>query len=170
LASRAYEDTALPIGHGQTLSQPHVVALMTTALLEGSRRARVLEVGTGSGYQAAILAQLLRQVYTVERIQALIDRAQTLIRRLELYNVYFRHSNGRIGWPEKAPFDGILLTAAPRQVPGRLLDQLAVGGRLIAPVGDAGQQELVLVERGPVTFSERRLGRVSFVPLIAGIE
>ena len=170
LASRAYEDTALPIGHGQTLSQPYVVALMTTALLEGGRRSRVLEVGTGSGYQAAILAQLLPQVYTVERIRRLMERAQALIRVLKLYNVYFRHSNGQTGWTEKAPFDGILLTAAPRQVPEGLVDQLTVGGRLVAPVGDPGQQELLLVERGPVTFNERRLGRVSFVPLIAGIE
>jgi len=170
LASRAYEDTALPIGHGQTLSQPHVVALMTTTLLASGPLARVLELGTGSGYQAAILARLVPQVYTVERIDTLLRRAQALIQSLELYNVYFRLSGDRLGWPEKAPFDGILLTAAPRQVPEQLTDQLGVGGKLLAPIGESGNQELVMVERGPHGFNERRLGSVSFVPLIVGME
>ncbi len=170
LASRAYEDTALPIGHGQTLSQPHVVALMTATLLAGGKRRRILEVGTGSGYQAAILAQLVSQVYTLERIAGLQDRAQELIRELRLYNVYFRHCNGRLGWQEKAPFDGILLTAAPREVPSSLVDQLNTGGRLVAPVGEAGQQQLVIIERSASGFSERRAGRVSFVPLLTGLE
>lgn len=170
LASRAYEDTALPIGHGQTLSQPYVVALMTSALLAEANPGRVLEVGTGSGYQAAILAQLVNQVYTVERIRVLLQRAETLLRSLEHYNVYLKHSNGQLGWVEKAPFDAILLTAAPREVPHQIADQLAVGGRLVAPVGPGGAQELMVVQRGPLGFSERRLGQVSFVPLIAGTE
>jgi protein-L-isoaspartate(D-aspartate) O-methyltransferase len=170
LASRAYEDTALPIGQGQTISQPWVVARMTAALLEGRCLRRVLEVGTGSGYQCAVLARLAQQVYSVERIRRLLERAQTRLRELEIPNVRLRHGDGSAGWPERAPFDAIMLTAAAKSIPGPLCDQLAVGARLIAPVGTAGSQDLVRIVRTTAGFAETRVGRVSFVPLRAGVE
>jgi protein-L-isoaspartate(D-aspartate) O-methyltransferase len=170
LASRAYEDTALPIGFGQTISQPLIVARMTEALITPDRPQRILEVGTGSGYQAAILAQLARQVYTLERIARLRERADVLFKELGLTNIYTRHVSGEQGWPQKAPFDGIIVTAAPREVPEMLLAQLTVGGRLVAPIGTAQRQELLVIERGRDGFHERRLGKVSFVPLLVGLE
>jgi len=170
LASRAYEDTALPIGFGQTISQPLVVAKMTEALISGTRPKRVLEVGTGSGYQAAVLAQLVRQVYTLERIGRLLERADTLFRDLRLTNVYTRHVSGDQGWPQKAPFDAIMVTAAPLSIPDTLLAQLAVGGRLVTPVGGGQRQELVMIERKPGGFAKHSLGEVTFVPLLSGVD
>lgn len=170
LASRAYEDTALPIGHGQTISQPFVVARMTEALLESGPLKRVLEVGTGSGYQAAVLAPLAEEVYTVERIRPLLEQAQRRFHDLRLRNIRAKYSDGSWGWPEVAPFDGIVATAAPEQVPQTLLEQLAVGGRLVMPVGPRGDQELLLITRTAEGFERRVLDRVSFVPMLGGME
>src|ERR1700692_824014 len=132
LASRAYEDTALPIGFGQTISQPFVVAKMTEALLAAGAAPRVLEIGTGCGYQTAVLSPLVTEVYTIERIAPLLGRARRTLRELRIRNVNFRHDDGNIGWAARAPFDGILLTAAPHSVPPALFDQLKPGGRLLA--------------------------------------
>lgn len=168
LASRAYEDTALPIGHGQTISQPYVVAKMTEALLAGGPLANVLEVGTGCGYQTAVLAPLVGRINTVERIDPLLVRARRLFRELGLRNVRAKHSDGSWGWPEYAPYDGIIVTAAPEEIPPALLEQLADGGRLVIPVGPSGRQELTLVERRGDVFEQSSLGLVSFVPLLGG--
>lgn len=168
LASRAYEDTALPIGLGQTLSQPWVVARMTELLLEPGRPARVLEVGTGSGYQAAVLSPLVGEVYTIERIADLLTRARARFRELGLYNIRARHGDGYRGWPEQAPFDRILLTAAPQDIPEALLEQLAPGGRLVAPVGPRDVQDLVVIDHTPDGLQRRVAGRVVFVPLLGG--
>ncbi len=174
LAHRAYEDTALPIGHGQTISQPYVVARMTEVLLGGAAPGSVLEIGTGCGYQTAVLSQLVGQVYTVERIRPLLDRARTRLRELRCRNVAFRHADGTFGWPEKGPYEGILVTAAPRGVPEELLDQLAVGGRMVLPVGRSdGQaegdvQELRLVRRTEAGIEQELLEYVRFVPLLGG--
>jgi protein-L-isoaspartate(D-aspartate) O-methyltransferase len=169
LASRAYEDAALPIGHGQTISRPSVVARMTQLLLEPFQPRRVLEVGTGSGYQAAILAQLVEQLYTVERIARLADQARDRLRMLGHRRVRCRHADGGCGWPEAAPFDAILLTAAAPSVPPELLDQLRLGGHLVAPVGSAREQELVLLTRRARTVERRRMGAATFVPLLSGL-
>lgn len=147
LAHRAYEDSALPIGYQQTLSQPYTVARMTELLLAGGPLRRVLEVGTGSGYQTTILAQLVERVYSVERIKPLQDKAKQRMQALGLRNVWCKHADGGFGWPEKGPFDGILSAAAPEQLPEDLLAQLAPGGRLVIPVGDQRQQSLQLVTR-----------------------
>lgn len=172
LATRAYEDTSLPIGHGQTISQPFVVALMTQALLAGmsAERPRVLELGTGSGYQAAVLSGLVERVYTVERIGALLEQARTRLRQLELRNVETRHDDGHVGWAEAAPFDGILVTAAAESIPAELFEQMASGGCLVAPVGGSGGQDLVRYRRDPDSGEIRRqlLDRVSFVPFVGG--
>lgn len=170
LSSRAYEDTALPIGHRQTISQPWIVARMTEALLaKGATPRKVLEVGTGSGYQAAVLAQLVEQVYTVERIRELSMRARVCMRNLRFKNVRFKLSDGTWGWPEHAPFDAIMVTAAPEDVPEALLAQLAVGGRMIIPVGrESGVQRLVLITRTPERYAKESLEAVSFVPLVQG--
>jgi protein-L-isoaspartate(D-aspartate) O-methyltransferase len=170
LASRSYEDTALPIGHGQTISQPYVVARMTSVLLESGPLDRVLEVGTGSGYQAAIMAPLAGAVYSVERIQSLLDLARKRLAELQLRNVRLKHSDGSWGWPEFAPFDAIIATAAPEQVPDSLLQQLAIGGRLVMPVGPQGVQELVLLTRTPEGFERQVLDKVSFVPMLGGTD
>ncbi len=170
LASRAYEDTALPIGLGQTISQPFVVARMTEALMAEPAPRKVLEIGTGCGYQTAILAGLARQVYTVERLGALQRRAQVLLRSLDLYNVQFRHGDGWKGWPKYAPYDGIIVTAAPESVPEALLEQLADGGRMVIPVGPRRGQELVEITRAGAAFEKRSLGLVSFVPLLGGVD
>lgn len=169
LASRAYEDTALPIGLGQTISQPYIVARMTEALLADGVPDKVLEIGTGSGYQAAILAQLVPAVFSIERIAALLPKARQRMRMLELRNVRFKHSDGAVGWPEHAPFQAILLTAAPEAIPSALLEQLAVGGRLIAPIGPRGEQALMLVKRTADGIEQSELERVSFVPLLGGL-
>lgn len=171
LSHRAYENTALPIGHRQTISQPFIVARMTEALLEGGPIRTVLEVGTGSGYQAAVLAQIVDRVYSVERIQALSRGARELLSRLGINNVNLRHSDGAEGWPEKAPFDGIILTAAPKEVPEALLTQLAPGGRLVAPVeSGAGRQQLVRFTRTDEAYVRDILDAVMFVPMLPGAE
>lgn len=169
LASRAYENSALPIGHGQTISQPYVVALMTAAVAEGGTLGRVLEVGGGCGYQTAILAQLAGRVYSVERIAALASALRERLYALRVRNVSVRHGDGMKGWPKYAPFDAIVVSAAPTRVPPDLCDQLALGGRMVIPVGAAGQQQLLLVTRTADGFSEHPLDRVSFVPLLEGV-
>ncbi|MEJ2060151.1 MAG: protein-L-isoaspartate(D-aspartate) O-methyltransferase [Gammaproteobacteria bacterium] len=169
MATRAYEDSALPIGHGQTISQPYIVARMTEVLLGGGTLDKVLEVGTGSGYQAAVLAMLVQQVYTVERIQPLYRRARDLFYSLRIRNIRATHSDGTWGWEQHAPYDGILVTAAPDEVPESLLLQLAVGGRLVAPVGRSdGKQELQLITRTPDHFEREVLETVNFVPFLSG--
>ncbi|HLJ37525.1 MAG TPA: protein-L-isoaspartate(D-aspartate) O-methyltransferase [Steroidobacteraceae bacterium] len=171
LGSRAYEDTALPIGFGQTISQPYIVARMTEALLEGERGppGKVLEVGTGCGYQTAVLSSLVSQVYTIERIEPLLARARERLKELGVRNVRFRHGDGSLGWKAHAPFDGILVAAAPLSVPEALLRQLKVGGRLIVPVGPEGEQELVRFTRREPRIERESLGPVAFVPLLGGI-
>jgi protein-L-isoaspartate(D-aspartate) O-methyltransferase len=167
LASRVYEDTALPIGFQQTLSQPYIVARMTELLLEQGPRSRVLEVGTGSGYQTAILAQLVEQVWSVERIKPLLDKARPRLRQLKLRNVTLRHADGGLGWEDAGPFDGILSTAAPERIPEELLRQLAAGGCLVIPVGGASQH-LQVVTRTSEGFDTRIVEAVRFVPLRSG--
>jgi protein-L-isoaspartate(D-aspartate) O-methyltransferase len=168
LASRAYEDTALPIGHGQTISQPYTVARMTEALIQGGLPETVLEIGTGSGFQCAILAKLVRRVYSVERIQALLDLARSRFRELGIRNVRLKHSDGGIGWPEYGPFDGILVTAAPTGLPQQLLEQLAIGGRLILPLQKEQGQILLRITRTTDGFQQERLESANFVPLQGG--
>ena len=167
LAHRAYEDTSLPIGHNQTLSQPYIVARMTELLLAHGPE-NVLELGTGSGYQTAVLAHLFPHIYSVERIRPLQDRARDRLRQLQMRNVLLKHADGGMGWPERGPFEGIIVTAAPVDVPQELLDQLADGGVLIAPVGEE-QQVLVEVVRRGQHFERRELEPVRFVPLLAGV-
>jgi len=169
MAHRAYEDTALPIGHGQTISQPYIVARMTEILLEGGVPDVVLEVGTGSGYQSAILSRLVPKVYTVERIGALLQKARDVHRKLGLMNVFSKHSDGSWGWKPNAPYMAILVTAAPEEVPPGLLEQLAVGGRRVIPTGSKdGVQELKLYTRTTEGFEETTLELVRFVPLLDG--
>jgi protein-L-isoaspartate(D-aspartate) O-methyltransferase len=170
LASRSYEDTALPIGYGQTISQPYVVARMTAVLLESGPLTRVLEVGTGSGYQAAVMAPLAGEVYSVERIRPLLDQARQRLQELHIRNVRLKHSDGTWGWPEFAPFDAIIATAAPEQVPESLLAQLAMGGRLVMPVGPPGLQQLVLLTRTEQGIERQVLDQVSFVPMLGGTQ
>ncbi|MCU0766136.1 MAG: protein-L-isoaspartate(D-aspartate) O-methyltransferase [Gammaproteobacteria bacterium] len=170
LASRAYEDTALPIGFAQTISQPYIVARMTEALLEAGPLNDVLEVGTGSGYQTAILARLVRRVYTVERIEALLNQARDRFRELGLRTIRLKHADGTLGMPEYAPFDGILVTAAPETVPDALVAQLKVGGRMVLPVGGREGQSLVRVTRTERGVERRVLERVVFVPLLGGLQ
>ena len=169
LAHRAYEDTALPIGHNQTISQPYIVALMTQAILAGGRPKKVLEIGTGSGYQTSILAQLCETVFSVERIRPLQDLARQRIRLLKLNNVQFKHSDGGFGWPEKGPFDAILCAAAPGIIPQELLEQLAVGGRMVIPVAQRDDvQDLVLILRTEAGYQQQVLEKVRFVPFLRG--
>ena len=167
LSSRAYEDTALPIGFNQTISQPYIVARMTEALLAGAPQ-KVLEIGTGSGYQAAVLAQLVPQVYTVERIMALVPLARQRFRDLNLRNLHLKQSDGTWGWPQQAPFDAILVTAAPAEIPRALLDQLAEGGRLVIPIGAGSGQTLAVITRNSDGYEREDLEQVSFVPLVGG--
>ncbi len=169
LAARAYENTALPIGLGQTISQPWVVARMTELLIEKRIPDRVLEVGTGSGYQAAVLAALVGTVYTVERIEELLRKARRLFRTLKLGNIRSRHDDGNIGWPAEAPFDAIVLTAAGETVPRALCDQLADGGVLVAPVGPPRGQRLVRWQRDGDQWQREAFEAVSFVPLLGGL-
>jgi protein-L-isoaspartate(D-aspartate) O-methyltransferase len=166
LASRAYEDTALPIGYGQTISQPYVVGLMTQALLAESRPTVVLEVGSGSGYQTAILAALVEKVYSVERVEPLLKSARHRLLRLGYRNVSCKLADGTWGWPEHAPYDAIMVTAAPPSVPNMLLSQLAPGGRMVIPVGSGETQELLLLKRTEGGISRTVLERVNFVPLV----
>jgi protein-L-isoaspartate(D-aspartate) O-methyltransferase len=170
LSSRAYEDTALPIGFGQTISQPYVVARMTEALIAGTQLHNVLEIGTGCGYQTAVLAPLVGRISTIERIKPLLDRAKVRIKELGLKNVRFRHADGSTGWKAHAPYDGIIAAAAPLVVPQALLGQLAPnGGRLVLPVGPEGQQELLRITRRDEHYIREKLGLVSFVPLLGGV-
>ncbi len=174
LASRAYEDTALPIGKSQTISQPWVVARMTEALIEHSlpssiKTMRVLEIGTGSGYQAAVLSLLVGEVYTVERIEELLRSARKRFRKLGFASIRTRHDDGRIGWSEHAPFDAVIVTAAGAALDPALLDQLAVGGALVAPVGGPGSQTLQRWRRTEEAIETDALGQVTFVPLLPGV-
>ena len=169
LSSRAYENTALPIGQSQTISQPWIVARMTEALLDGGNTQKVLEVGTGSGYQAAILAHLVPTVFTVERIDELLKLARRRFHNMRLNNIYLRYADGHLGWPSQAPFDGIIVTAAAHSVPDELLQQLAVGGVLVIPVEKGGRQRLLSVRRTEDGFEESDLGGVIFVPMLSGL-
>ena len=167
MAHRAYEDTALPIGHQQTLSQPYIVARMTELLLAAGPLKQVLEIGTGSGYQTAVLAQLVENVYSVERIRPLQYKAKQRLRQLKLYNVQTKHADGHMGWEDKGPYDGIISTAAPEEIPQELLRQLATGGRLVIPVGGS-TQHLQLVTRTHEGFETEIVEAVRFVPLCSG--
>lgn len=168
LAHRAYEDIALPIGFNQTISQPFIVARMTEALLAQGPLDRVLEVGTGSGYQAAVLSQLVNKVYTVERISGLLEKAVSRFRLLGLRNIQYKHGDGVMGWPERGPFDGIIVTASPRRIPDELIAQLKVGGRMVVPVGQANHQELILLCKTRDGMTSEVLEAVRFVPLLGG--
>ena len=168
LASRSYEDTALPISHNQTISQPYIVARMTELLMVNGKLSNVLEIGTGCGYQTAILASLVDQVYTVERIAALLKKAKNNLWDLKLKNVKYQYSDGGWGWPEQAPFDGILVTAAPDEIPESLLEQLAIGGIMIIPVGGKGSQQLHKVTRTDKGYIDEIIESVSFVPFLSG--
>ncbi|HVS22718.1 MAG TPA: protein-L-isoaspartate(D-aspartate) O-methyltransferase [Gammaproteobacteria bacterium] len=173
LASRAYEDTALPIGFGQTISQPYVVALMTEALiagLAGKKIPKMLEIGTGCGYQTAVLASFAQHIYTVERILPLVQRARAKLAELKIGNVSFRHADGWLGWKSQAPFQGILVAAAPERIPPELLEQLDDGGRMIIPIGAKGRQNLLRVTRSGDEIEQEDLLAVSFVPLLEGME
>jgi len=170
LASRAYEDIALPIGHGQTISQPHSVAKMTEILLDGIPKKKVLEIGTGSGYQTAVLSRLVERVYSVERIEPLQNQARERFYQLKHNNIRLKYSDGTWGWEENAPYDGIIVTCAPEEVPEALLKQLAPGGRLVIPVGGSGKQSLRVIDRNGSSFEETVLDDVSFVPLLSGQE
>ena len=169
LASRAYEDTALPIGHGQTISQPYIVARMTQSLLEAGKPRKVLEVGTGCGYQTAVLAPLVATLYSVERIAALQVKARQILRDLRIANVYMKHGDGFEGWAAYAPFDGIIVAAAAYAVPPALLEQLADGGRLVIPVGNDREQQLLRITRRGDRYEREVLGPVIFVPLLQGL-
>ncbi len=169
LASRAYEDTALPIGCGQTISQPYVVARMTESLLEHGPLEHVLEVGTGSGYQTAVLAPLVRRVYTAERIKALLDQARQRFGTLGIRNIVTKHSDGGLGLPEYGPYDGIIVTAAPEGLPLGLVEQLRPGGRMVLPIGHDEEQVLVRVTRTADSYAREILERVVFVPLRSGV-
>tara|TARA_R110001592_G_scaffold6774_13_gene36874 strand:- start:16740 stop:17411 length:672 start_codon:yes stop_codon:yes gene_type:complete len=170
LSHRAYEDSSLPIGFQQTLSQPYIVARMTELLLALGPRARVLEVGTGSGYQTAILAQMVERVFSVERIRPLQEKARQRLRQLGLHNVHLRHADGGMGWKDRGPFDAILSAAAPEVVPAELLEQLAVGGRLVIPVGPVGkQQSLYVYDKTETGIEEQLIEPVLFVPMVSGV-
>ena len=168
LAHRAYEDTALPVGFNQTISQPYVVALMTQMLVNTGSMGRVLEVGSGCGYQTTVLAQLAEKVYSVERIKGLLDKARQRIKQLKLNNVHFNYGDGTLGWEEHGPYDAIIVTAAPENIPEALLNQLAEGGRMVIPVGDRNSQDLVLVTRRDNSFEKQVVESVQFVPFISG--
>jgi len=168
LASRAYDNTALPIGQNQTISQPYIVARMTEALMEAGDLDKVLEIGTGCGYQTAILAQLARRVYSIERIEVLLAGARERFHTLNYRNIKAKYGDGTRGWPEHAPFQGILVSAAPAKIPEALLEQLAVGGRIIIPIGHSKGQKLLSVARTRTGFVEKSLDPVSFVPMLKG--
>lgn len=167
LSSRAYEDVSLPIGFGQTISQPYTVARMTEILRGKSQLGKVLEIGTGCGYQTAVLARLAREVYSVERISPLLMKARVNLRELRMRNIKLKHADGTMGLPELAPYDGIMVTAASGHVPQDLLEQLAVGGRMVIPVG-TDEQTLYLIERTDTEYRQTKLETVKFVPLLGG--
>ena len=165
LEHQAYGDTPLPIGENQTISQPYIVGVMTEALcLKGEER--ILEIGTGSGYQTAIVAELARQVFTIERLNNLSRKAQKILEGLNYMNIVFKMFDGTYGWPDQAPFDGILITASAREIPDSLIKQLGEGGMLVAPIGDADKQKLVVLTKNGTRVSRRDLGECKFVPLI----
>ncbi|HSI23299.1 MAG TPA: protein-L-isoaspartate(D-aspartate) O-methyltransferase [Methylophilaceae bacterium] len=167
LSIRAYEDVSLPIGYGQTISQPYIVARMTEILRSGNPLGRVLEIGTGCGYQTAVLSRMAQEIYSVERISPLLMKARGNLRELRTRNVKVKHADGHYGLPDLAPFDGIMVTAGATHIPNELLQQLAVGGRMVIPVGTQ-EQTLVLVERLPEEFRQTKLEAVKFVPLLGG--
>ena len=167
IASRAYEDTALPIGYGQTISQPYIVARMTEILRSGAPLNRVLEIGTGCGYQTAVLSKVAQEVYSVERIGPLLMKARGHLRELRARNVKLKHADGNFGLPELAPFDGILVACGATHVPQELLQQMAVGGRMVIPVGSP-DQTLTLIQRTEDEFIQTKLELVKFVPLLGG--
>jgi protein-L-isoaspartate(D-aspartate) O-methyltransferase len=169
LASRAYEDTALPIGFGQTISQPYIVARMTQALISGGLPSKVLEVGFGCGYQTAVLAPFAEKVFAIERVEPLVARTKQRLKELDIRNAKLKHGDGMKGWPTQAPFDGIIVAAAPLVVPEALVQQLAVGGRLLVPVGPEGQQQLLRITRRETGIHREVLEKVAFVPLLAGV-
>ena len=167
ISSHAYDNSSLPIGFGQTISQPYIVALMTQVLLDGKRLKRVLEVGTGSGYQSAVLSKLVGDVYTVERIEPLLKKAKLVHYRLKMRNIHYKLAKGgKFGWSDAGLYDGIIVTAAPVVIPDELYEQLEIGGRMVIPYGTQESQELVLIERTPEGFTRKRLEAVRFVPLI----
>jgi protein-L-isoaspartate(D-aspartate) O-methyltransferase len=170
LASRAYEDTALPLGHAQTISQPFVVARMIEVLRAGRELGKTLEIGAGSGYQATVLAQLTDEVYAIERIAPLLARARSNLQAAGEHKVHLEYGDGQLGLPQHAPFDTIIVAAATARVPNALLQQLALGGRMLLPLGTAGEQCLLLIERRPEGCVETRLDGVRFVPLLSGVE
>ncbi|MEO7773261.1 MAG: protein-L-isoaspartate(D-aspartate) O-methyltransferase [Steroidobacteraceae bacterium] len=169
LASRAYEDTALPIGFGQTISQPYIVARMTESLLQSGPVKNVLEIGTGCGYQTVVLSPLVEKIFSIERIEPLLKRARLRMKELGVRNVRFKHGDGSKGWPTQAPFDAIIAAAAPLTIPEVLLAQLAIGGRLIVPVGPEGHQQLMRMTRREQGITKENLGPVAFVPLLGGV-
>lgn len=168
-ASRAYEDTALPIGYNQTISQPYIVAKMTELLLEKKAVSKVLEIGTGCGYQTAILAQLVEHVYSIERILPLQKKARMYLADLDLKNISYQHNDGGLGWSDYAPYDGILVSAAVDTVPEMLLQQLAVGGVMLIPTANANGQALQKITRLPAGYQIEVLESVSFVPFLSGV-
>ncbi|MEA1888845.1 MAG: protein-L-isoaspartate(D-aspartate) O-methyltransferase [Pseudomonadota bacterium] len=169
IASHAYDNSSLPIGYGQTISQPYIVALMTQVMLDGRKPAKVLEIGTGSGYQTTILSKLAGTVYSVERIASLLKQAKRLHYKLRLRNIFHKLAKGNtFGWPDAGPFDGILVTAAPQVIPEELYSQLAPGGRMVIPSGKDNAQQLYLIERTQSGFTKTHLEAVKFVPLIGG--
>jgi len=171
LAHRAYEDSALPIGHGQTISQPYLVAAMTAALLAGGDGppGRVLEIGTGSGYQTAILASLVAEVYSIERIAGLLERARDRLRALGVRNVQLKHGDGNSGWPAKAPFDAVMVTAGASHIPDAVMDQMADGAHLVIPVGKGDVKDLKRLRKSGDAWRQETLDQVRFVPLVRGI-
>jgi protein-L-isoaspartate(D-aspartate) O-methyltransferase len=169
LATRAYDDIALPVGFGQTISSPHTVARMTELARAGGKLNKVLEIGTGCGYQATVLARLAKEVYSIERIAALLAAARKHLRELRVTNVRLRHGDGLAGMLEAAPFDAILMTAAATHVPGDLIDQLVVGGRIVLPIARGGEQRLCVIERSAHGYIERKMDTVRFVPLLPGL-
>ena len=169
LSSRAYEDMALPLGYGQTISSPHTVARMTELARNGRPLGKVLEIGTGCGYQSAVLCRVARQVYSMERLAALIRKARRNLRQAGVTNIHLRHGDGHAGMPEVAPFDAIVLTAAAARAPDTLLKQLSVGGRMVLPVERGDEQHLFIIERTDRGIVERRMDPVVFVPLLPGV-
>ena len=170
LASHAYEDMSLPIGFGQTISNPQTVARMTELARGGGALEKVLEIGTGCGYQTAVLAKLAKQVYSMERLAVLLNQARRHLREVRIVNAHLRHGDGLVGMPHAAPFDAIVMTAATGRVPEKLVDQLKQGGRLVMPISTARGQQLTVVERTDQGYTERRMDRVKFVPLLPGVE
>ena len=168
LSTRAYEDTALPIGMGQTISQPYIVAKMTEALFQNNKRNKILEIGTGCGYQTAVLSSFYKKIYSVERIPEILRKTKKRLQNLNIYNVNFRLGDGWEGWSKYAPYDGIIVSAAANEVPKNLLKQLIDGGVLVIPIGATGKQELQLIEKNDKIFKYTSLGYVSFVPLVKG--